>query len=111
MCKNHEYNIVIDGGQTHEYKGINITFEHNYNVPSLAMNFHNVWMDLTLTKYDLMPLLKSDIVAYLLLLPEVNMDGFLNNETNSLYYIINSEWQELDDKLQMRRPLSPGCKY
>ena len=68
-------------------------------------------MDLSLTKFDLVSINESEIDCYLLLLPEVNINSFHNIECISFYYVIDSNWNELDDKMNMKKPMSPGCKY
>ena len=78
---------------------------------NLSMHFHKMIMDLSLTKFDLVSLKVGDILCYLFLLPQVNINGFHNIECHSLFYVIDSNWQELDDQMKMRRPMSPGCKY
>ena len=36
--------------------------------------------------------------------------GYTKN-TLSLYYIIDSEWKELDKNTKLRSPMLPGCCY
>ena len=59
-------------------------------VITLSMNYHKVDLDLSLTDLDLLNLNKSNIMNYLLLLPELCKDGYIHVESNSYYYIIDS---------------------
>ena len=68
-------------------------------------------IDLSLTKLDLFSFKNTDINSYVLILKEVNIKGFLNIECQSLFYIINSNRNELDDKMEMPCPKSPEYKY
>ena len=75
------------------------------------MHFHEMKMDLSLTKLDLSSFKYIDINSYLLLLPEANIKGFINIECQSLFYVIDSNWNELDDNMIMETPKSQECKY
>ena len=108
---NSQFYIAVDTLIKDEIKGIAISFEHSLHMTNLSMHFHKMIMDLSLTKFDLVSLKETDILCYLLLLPEVNINGFHNIECHSLFYVIDSNWHELDDQMKMRRPMSPGCKY
>ena len=86
-----------------DMKGITISFKCNFHVSTLSMHFHIINMDLSLTKFDLVSINKSEINCYRLLLPEVNIHGFHNIECISFIYVI--------DSMKMKKPMSPGCKY
>ena len=66
-------------------------------VITLSIDYYRVDLDLSLTDLDLLNLDGSNISNYLLLLPELCIDGYINLESNSSYYIINSEWNEVDN--------------
>ena len=76
-----------------------------------SMNYHKVDLDLSLTDLDLLNLYTSNTRNYLLLLPEWYKDGYINVESISAYYIIDSEWNELDNMNNLYIPKSPECKY
>ena len=48
---------------------------------------------------------------YVLLLPEFREHGYTTIHTPSLYYIIDSEWKELDQDMQLKITTSPRCCY
>ena len=75
------------------------------------MNYHKVDLDLSLTDLDLLNLYTSNTRNYPLLLPEWYKDGYINVESISAYYIIDSEWNELDNMNNLYIPKSPECKY
>ena len=110
-CYNSEFYIAVDTGNKKDMKGIAISFECSFHVSTLSMHFHKMKMDLSLTKFDLVSINESEINCYLLLLPEVNINGFHNIECISFFYVIDSNWNELDDEMNMKKPMSPGCKY
>ena len=75
------------------------------------MNYHNVDLDLSLTSLYVLNLDESYISNYLPLLPELCKDGYINVESNSSYYIIDSDWIEVDNMNNLCIPKSPECKY
>ena len=46
-----------------------------------------------------------------MLLPEIGVSGFNLKGGLPLYYIINSEWDELNDNMECSSPKTPGCDY
>ena len=75
------------------------------------MHFHELNMDLTITKFDLISFQKTDIERYIIVLPELSIKGYLNIQRKSLYYVIDSAWDELNEEMKMTVTKSPGCKY
>ena len=103
--------IVVATTKNEDLNGIRVLFQNRLHIPTLSMHFHEMKMDLSLPKLDLVSLKHTDINGYVLLLPEVNIRGFLKIESRSLFYIINSNRNELDDKMEMPCPKSPEYKY
>ena len=68
-------------------------------------------MNVSNTQYDLTTLKRSDLSCYMLALPEAEINGFINVECNSLYYIIDSNWGELSEKMELISSMSPGYRY
>ena len=62
--------------------------------------------DLDLTEFDV-----KQISNFLLLLPELSLDGYIKIQNYSCYYVIDSEWKELNDEMELVKPKSPNCKY
>ena len=75
------------------------------------MDFHKVEINLSMTDTELQPFDENCISNYLLLLPELDKDGYINLEGNGSYYIIDSDWNELDCHILLSPPKSPNCKY
>ena len=46
-----------------------------------------------------------------MLLPEIGTDGYHLMHCMSLYYIVDSDQNELNDNMEFRTPKSPGCIY
>ena len=92
-------------------QAIPIEFQYFKNILSLSMNFHKVKIDLSITDSDLQPFDESYISSYLLLLPELDKEGHINLQENMSYYIIDSDWNELDYHNLFPPPRSPRCKY
>ena len=53
----------------------------------------------------------TTISNYLLLLPELGEHGYTPVDIPSVYYIIDSQWKELDQYMYLKSPTSPGCCY
>ena len=75
------------------------------------MNYHAINFDMSLTDFDLLPFDDTMITNYLLLLPELSKIGYIHLQTNASYYVIDSEWNELDKSNIFVPPKSPDCKY
>ena len=75
------------------------------------MIYRNVDTDMTLTNDNLIEFSEIHITKCLLLLPESLRTGYTNTKESSLYYTINSEWNELKEYIQSRRPTSPRYEY
>ena len=77
-----------------------ILFEYAKTIESLSLNFHNI-----------VSLIFSSIDNFVLLLPELGGYGYTNDNKLSLYYIIDSDWNELNKDMQMISPKTPNCFY
>ena len=67
-----------------------ILFEHYKYIDSLAIHYHEVKLDLSLTDFDLIRVDESCISNYLLLLPELGKERYINEQKYSSYYIRDS---------------------
>ena len=88
---------------------IDILFKKTWQ--QLSMNFHKVTMDLSRTDLDLYDIDKKKISNYVLLLPELEKSGFIHQQMYSSYYVIDSEWNELDSNMKFIKPRAPYCNY
>ena len=109
--QNANFYIIIVGGKNESIKAIRVLFQYRYFTPTLSMNFHEIKMNVSTTNNDLATLKRSDIYCYILALPKADMNGFINVECNSLYYVIDSNWNELSEEMEFISPRSPGCTY
>ena len=109
-CDNQKFYAVVQSVKS-TLNAIPIEFQHFKNISSLTMNFHQVEINLALTDSELQPFDESFISNYLLLLPELDKEGYINLQGNGSYYIIDSDWNELDSHVLLSPPKSPKCKY
>ena len=77
----------------------------------LSMTYHKVILDLSLIDLHLLPFEEDTIQHYLLQLLELGKYGYINEEQNASYYVIDSEWNELNKRNDFMPPKSPGCIY
>ena len=75
------------------------------------MVYHSVKLDLNTTYLNLISIEEDNIAKFILLLPELGSIGFIRSLRNNSYYIIDSEWNELDEHMDWNKPRSPGCMY
>ena len=80
-------------------------------IPYLSMNYHMINFDLSITDIDLLPFDDAMITNYIFLLPELSKTGYVNVPKNTSYYVIDSEWNELDKLNIFVPPTSPECNY
>ena len=67
---------------------------------------------MSLTENDILSVFDvSSIDNFVLLLPELGGYGYTNDNKISLYYIIDSDWNELNNNMQMISPKTPNCSY
>ena len=64
-----------------------------------------------MTKLDLISFNQDEIQSYIMVLPGLSIFGYIYIEYKSVYYLIDSNWNEIDDNMKMQTPNSPGCKY
>ena len=88
-CNYGKYYALVKKKQN-KLGAIPIIFNFSKIVIILSMNYHKVDLDLSLTDLDLLNLNESNIMNYLLLLPELCKDGYIHVKSNSYYYIIDS---------------------
>jgi len=108
---NNCYYAIVKPPSSKIIKGYPIFLSYSTTIKSLEMNFHTVKMNVVLTDADLAEIEEMKITKYILLLPKLGDLGYANNEQASLYYVIDSEWNELNENMHFSRPTSPGCKY
>ena len=109
-----EYYIVIRVERETTNKvmqGIPIQFDYEGKYNSLSMNFHKVLVDETITDFSLKTFAVSDINKFMLALPHIGTSGYQVNNQSYLYYIIDSEWNELNENNEIKAPTTPRCTY
>ena len=52
--------------------------------------------------FDLAPLGNDNIKNHTMLLPELDLNSFINIKQQSFYQLIESEWKYLDDRVRVR---------
>ena len=68
-------------------------------------------IDVSMKKVDLIPFNISEIKSYIMVLLELSIYGYINIECKSCYYVIDSNWSEMGDKMQMKILQTPEGKY
>ena len=91
--------------------GVEIKVRFLKSCDSLSMNFHNVELNDEMTDMELNIMDVDSITRYVLLLPELNKMGYNHISKNGSYYIIDSDWNELDVELNFIPPKAPNCAY
>ena len=109
-CSDEKLYTIIQNTQE-KLHTVPIQWCYMKTIHSLSMNCHAINLDLSLTDFDLLPFKDAMITNYLLLLPELSKTGYIHTQQNSYYYVIDSEWNELDKSTNLVPPKSPECKY
>ena len=73
------------------------------------MSFHHVDFDFSTLDNGMKVLL---IEKYLLMLLEIKIEySIIKSGDSTIYYCIDSNWQELDENIKLIYPQSPFCIY
>ena len=80
-CQNQKFYAVVQSVKS-TLNAIEIEFQHFKNISSLAINFNQVNMNLAVTDSQLQPFDEGFISNYLLLLPELDKEGYINLQGN-----------------------------
>ena len=73
--------------------------------------FHYFNVDFTLTDYDLIDMNESLIEKYLLMLQAITIKNAMIETSIITYYCIDSNWEEVDENIELINPRSPFCSY
>ena len=110
MTKYNCYYAIIKTTSSIIMKGQHIIINYASTFKSLNMIFHEVNMK-DVSYLDLDELKEDSISKYILLLPKFGELEYANNQNTNLYYVINSEWNELNENMVFSLPTSPVCNY
>ena len=110
MTKQNSFYAIVKTSSSEIMKGQQIIINYDSTFKTLNMNFHKVNMN-EASYLDLHELKEESISKYIFFLPKLGELGYANNKNTNLYYIIDSEWNELNKNMVFCRPTSPGCKY
>ena len=76
------------------------------------MSFHHVDFDFSTPDNGMKIINELLIEKYLLMLPEIKIKhSIIKSDDSTIYYCIDSNWQELDENIKLIYPRSPFCKY
>ena len=109
-CCDDKFYAVVQNAQK-KLHAVPIQLCQMKSISCLSMNYHLTNLDLSLTDFDLLPFEDKMITNYILLLPELSKIGYFHLQKNASYYVIDSEWNELDKANNFMPPKSPECKY
>ena len=111
MTTSNKYYAVIEGNNDTTIIGVEINLTYVTNISDLSMSFHKVSLDENATEFDIDVVEQSEFIRYIILLPKMDDSWNTFKYTENVYYIIDSDWCELDIDMQWRKPKSPKCKY
>ena len=105
------YYAIIKSQTSDKFKGLPIKFKYSKTIDFLSISYHNVDIYMILANNSLIEFGETHITTCLLVLPELGISGNSSAEDYSMFYIINSEWDELKHNMQVRSLASPRCQY
>lgn len=112
MTQSNNYFAMTDIQIDNFVGGVPVQLKYYTTIDSMAMNTHEVIIDCEIADTDVEQIQKKDISIYLLMLPISNDDNISNAFNNEMiYYIIDSEWNELGKCNTLQYPTSPHCLY
>ena len=110
--RDNVYYAIIQNDYKKKIAGVRIDMDGISNIiTSLSMVYHGIKIDLDTTDVNLISIEEENISKFILLLPELCSTGYIKSLQNNSYYIIDSEWNELDEHMNWNRPKSPGSTY
>ena len=112
MCNMQKWGLLCCGtSENGKLTVMKMFLKHKNTIENLSMHLHEMKIDLSMTKLDLILFNEDDIHNYMLVLPELSIFGYIHIECKSLYYVIDSNQNEMDVNMKMETPKSPGYKY
>ena len=76
------------------------------------MSFHHVDFDFSTPDNGMKIIDDLLIEKYLLMLSEIKIEhSIIKSGGITIYYCIDTNWQELDENIKLIYPQSPFCKY
>ena len=79
-----------------EFVSVKVDTKFHHEIKSLAMSFFQLHIDTTSDESNMLYFTKGDIVNYLLLLPKLAVDGFVQKPNQNKYHIISDKWMEMN---------------
>ena len=93
-----KFKVIIHCGRKCDVTCLEMTVSHFQWLENFNMNCHEVKLNSTLTEQDLDDLNENDIVSYLIGLPLMINNQKTKHKNRYVYYFIDSEWNEINDK-------------
>ena len=107
MTNDGKYYGIIESSEKDKLGAVEIEFEHVMTINSLSMHFHRSITDFSINDTDVQMINEIEIQSYLLMLPELGNDERHSNlGTKELYYCIDYNWCEMDQKNNLITPKS-----
>jgi len=107
-----KYYAIVKKRDMESVGGISVRLQFAKKIESLSMSFHYVDFDFSIPDNGMRIIDELLIEKYLLMLPEViTKHSIIKSGDSSIYYCIDSNWQELDENIKLIYPRSPFCKY
>ena len=110
QCSDNNFYAVVKKMQGHVH-GFQINVKLLKSCDSLRMHFHTLELNDEMTDVELNILHLESIRRYVLFLPELTEMGYSHISNYGSYYVIDSDWNELDIELKFLPPKAPNCSY
>ena len=81
--------------------------KHKFTIEHLSMHLNEMQIDLSMIELDLISFNQDEIHNYMMVLPELSIFGYIYIRCKSVYYVIDSNWNEIYDNMKMKTPKSP----
>ena len=107
-----KYYSIVKKGNMETVGRISVRLKFSKKIESLSISFHHVDFDFSTLDNGMKIINDLLIEKYLLMLPEIKIEhSIIKLGDITIYYCINSNWQELDENIKLIYPRSPFCKY
>ena len=110
-CRNNDHYVGVESSHGGEIAGSKIVLQHTFTTKMISIQFNEMKIDVSMTKVYLIAFNIGGIQRYMVVLLELSTYGYKSIDCKLVYYVIDSDWIEMDDKMKMRTHISPGCKY
>ena len=107
-----KYYAIVKKRNMESVGGISVRLKFAKEIESLSMSFHHVDFEFSTPDNGMKIIDEFLIEKYLLILLEITIEhSIIKSGDSTIYYCIDSNWQELDENKKLIYPRLPFCKY